>query len=965
MMDRRSFLEAVCASVAAAGLKLSGEVEVPAPAGVVTPGLDPEMRGNGQSSGTIPSPTTSTTTSVAGEWRVRLDPTDEGIAGKWFHAGDGFADRIPLPGSTDEYHLGQKNDEIAPQHLTRTYVFTGPAWYEREVTIPESWRGKQVILFLERCHWETMVWLDDFPVGVRNSLSTPHIYELGFVGKPAFHRWAHELEPGLHRLTVRVDNRIKVDIGPSSADTAEVGATWNGIIGRMELQTRDPVWIDRLSLYPHPQEKRLHVKLFVRNLTGNRCSARLELAGDVKDRTGSAFRAATDVAISDMPVSAVEHDIDLGAAPPMWDEFSPVIFQITVSLSSATEDVKFVSEAHATFGLREISASGKQLKLNENHIVLRGTVDNGTFPLTGYDPMDVAFWRERLRTYRDYGFNHVRFHSWCPPEAAFTAADELGILFQIANPLWIADGRVSADDGRTEFIRDEACRIVDTYGNHPSFALMSMGNEEGSGQDPFLCGLVRSLQDRDPRHFYTSTSAPDNLHRPDNYFVSAGPRWTNLRGDPRFENDPPNTSVDYEPYIRQAGIDRPLISHEVGQWTVFPNLEERKEYDGPLQPRYLEIYRSALARTGLSGQAERFRQASGQLTVALYKEEIESQLRTPGLSGFQLLGLTDFPGFGPAFIGVLDTLGQSKGLITPEAFRRFCGPTIPLLRLDRRLWRNDETLVARLEVAHYGPVALRNADVSWTIRGDDGATQASGRLSAATITLGGVTQLGTIRVPLRHFPSAAQYSIECSVGGFANSWDIWVYPERLSISAKGVTVAHHWDADTRTALQNGKTVVFLPDSPTFSNSVPCSFTTIFWAAALFTERHETMGVLCDPTHPALKLFPTKFHSDWQWWELMTKSRAFDLTSGPAGFEPVVQIIDDAAKSRRLGGVIEAKAGRGKLLATSFDLVSHPQTRPAAQQLRASLLSYAASREFNPKNDLQLDDLDSLFGSAAG
>ncbi len=374
------------------------------------------------------------------------------------------------------------------------------------------------------------------------------------------------------------------------------------------------------------------------------------------------------------------------------------------------------------------------------------------------------------------------------------------------------------------------------------------------------------------------------------------------------------------------------------------------------------MYSKALARTGLTAQAERFRQSSGQLTVALYKEEIEAILRTPDVAGFQLLGLTDFPGFGPAFIGILDTLSKSKGLITPEEFRRFCGPTVPLLRLSRRLWRNDETLVARLDVAHYGPAAIKAADVSWTVRKADGATQASGTLPAASIPPGGLTQLGTITVPLREFPSAAQYTIECSAGGWANAWDIWVYPERLTTFTAEVVIANHWDASARGALKEGKTVVLLPDSHGFANAVPCSFTTIFWAAAWFPKRHETMGVLCDPHHPALKQFATKSHSDWQWWELMSRSHAFDLTDGPIGFQPIVQVIDDAAKSRRLGTVVEAKAGRGKLLATSFDLASDLSNRLAARQLRASLLGYAASPEFNPGSELALDYLDSLFGS---
>jgi hypothetical protein len=769
------------------------------------------------------------------------------------------------------------------------------------------------------------------------------------------------LSTGLHRLTVRVDNRMKVDIGKSSAVTVEVGATWNGIIGRMELQSTDLVWIDTLYAYPLPNQNKVHVKLSIRNITGNMYSGKLALIAEMRGRVGATFNTATSITVSDLPASIIEQDIDLGAAPCLWGEFSPSVFHLSASLESTGTSTKFRSEAQTTFGMREFSVLGKQLKLNGRTIVLRGTVDNGTFPLTGYDPTDIASWRKRLQIYLNYGFNHVRFHSWCPPDAAFTAADELGILFQVENPLWIPDGKVSADDERTEFIRDESHRIVDTYGNHPSFGLMTMGNEEGSGQDVFLGDLVRDLQHRDPRHLYSSTSEPDNIRRPDNYFVSAGPRWTNLRGDPRLENNPPSTNVNYEEYIAKAQIDRPVIAHELGQWTVFPDIEEGKDYDGPLQPRYLDIYKEALERNHLLGKAEVFRRASGALTVALYKEEIEAILRTHDASGFQLLGLTDFPGFGPAFIGMLDTLGRSKGLITPQEFRCFCAPTVPLLLLSKRLWTTDETLLASVEIAHHGPKDLKNMGATWMARDSVGSTIASGSMPAVDIKRGGSTQLGEIKFSLSRFPAPARYSIELSVGDSINAWTVWIYPEKFPPPPTGTIVLKAWDDSTRKALREGKTVVVLLDPQASARTVPTSFTTIFWAASLFPNRHETMGILCDPAHPAFKQFPTDFHSDWQWWDLMSRSRAFDLTTAPAGFQPLVHVIDDAASSRRLGAVIEARVGSGKLLITSFDLESTLPTRLAARQLLTSLLDYAASPNFQPQNELEAEYLDSLLG----
>jgi len=883
--------------------------------------------------------------SIAGEWQLRLDANDAGIAADWFKGKIDTSDHIQLPGSTDEQHFGNKNEGKELLHLTHAYSYVGPAWYEREITIPEAWRGKRITLFLERGHWETRAWLDGYPLGLQNSLSTPQIYELGEAGKPA-------VTPGAHRLTIRVDNRPKIDIGWSSAITEEGPGNWNGIAGRLELRATDAVWIDGVSAYPDLARNQVHVKVKIRNNTGENGPAVLTLAV-------GATRDSTNVVVSNLPVTTIERDLPLASPAQPWGEFSPAVQELNVSLTS-TPATGFFDEARTTFGMRALTTAGKQMMLNGRVIRLRGTVDNGSFPLKGFPPTDVATWRARLQIYKDYGFNHIRFHSWCPPDAAFTAADELGLVFQVENPMWMGDGRVSIDDMRTGFIGAEARRIVDTYGNHPSFALMTMGNEEGSGQDPFLGNLVRSLQQADPRHLYTSTSAPDNFRRPDNYFVSAGPEWKNLRGDPRFELYPPDTAFDYRQYIEK--IDRPIVAHEVGQWTVYPDLTEARKYTGPLQPRYLDIYRAAMERNGTLDQAEAFRLASGAFMVALYKEEIESNLRTPGLTGFQLLGITDWPGFGPALTGVLDTFSESKGLITPEAFRRFTSPTVPLARLKKRTFTTNETLEASVDIAHYGPADIDNQQSSWTLRDDAGRTVASGQLSPVKVSTGGLTALGAIRLELKNYPAPARYSIQVSAGAFVNDWDFWLYPEKLPAPKSNVVIATRWDDAARKQLAAGRTVVLLLDPQQKARTVPTVFTTAFWSNAWFPDRKETMGILCQPSQGALKNFPTAPHADWQWWDLTRGSRAFVLTGAPAGLRPMVQVIDDAARAYPLGAVFEARVGRGKLLATSFDLINSLDTRLAARQLRHSLLSYAASREFDPRTEVQAVYLDELFSS---
>jgi len=876
---------------------------------------------------------------LAGEWRFRLDPQDTGIDDRWYSAD--LPDRIPLPGSTDEHRRGVKNDKVEPRRLTRAWEYVGPAWYQRDIEIPADWEGKRILVFLERCHWESQLWLDDKHIGLQNSLSTPQVHELGL-----------QVKPGKHRLTLRVDNRMKINVGPWASGITEEGpGNWNGVTGRIELQVTDSVWIEAVRVFADVPGKTARVQVKVRNLTGKVRSAGLRLSASARGTSAQSAETNSRVEISAKPETNLEVSLSLGSAPRLWDEFSPALYDLSVSLGA--------SEARTVFGMREWSRKGPRFALNGRVLLLRGNVDNGAFPLQGYPAMDADAWKRRLRIYLDYGFNHVRFHSWCPPESAFAAADELGMLFQVENPMWIGDGRISADAARTAFIRSEAERIVDTYGNHPSFALMSMGNELGGGLDPFLKELVEHLQRRDPRHFYTSTTAPDNILRPDDYFVSAGPRWQHLRGDPRLEQKKPNTDFDYREYL--AGLDRPTIAHELGQWTVYPDLNEGRKYTGSQQPRYLEIYRQSALRNHIADQIESFRKASGKHMVALYKEEIESILRTPGIAGFQLLALADWPGFGPAFTGVLDTLNDSRELIAPAAYRRFCNSTVALLRMNKREWTTAETFSAEVSAAQYGPASPGNAVATWVVRNRLGRRIASGELPPSTAPVGGLRPHGVIRVPLARMEAPAQYSVEVSVSGVANDWDFWVYPEQLAApDSREVLLVNAWGEEARSGLRNGRKVMLLAPAATLAHTVPVSFTTSFWSLLWFPNRPETMGILCDPEHPALAAFPTEFHSGWQWWHLMSRGHALILNDAPAAYRPIVQVVDDPTRNHKLGAVFEARVGNGKLLVSAFDLETALDSRLAARQLRHSLLRYAASEKFDPRPALDLEFLDRLF-----
>ena len=682
------------------------------------------------------TPTGRAALSLAGTWRFRLDPEDRGFREQWEL--QNLQETVRLPGSTDENRKGFRNvSKPNYDYLSRIWEYRGAAWYQRDFVLPADWRGKRVTLFLERCHWETRVWLDGYDCGMQDSLCVPHIHDLG-VG----------LKPGKHSLTLRVDNSLKYDMGGAAHSTSEQTQTnWNGVVGKIELCATSPVWIDSLQTYPDPETRTVRLRATVRSesVDVDTCQVRVSIRG-----AGVAVDGTTAPA-EVQPGSQVtlERTLRLPPDAAAWNEFNPALYSVKADLvAGQVSDQKskrwagtqrlsdppplggrrdpntdvgvqeVQDETTATFGLRKLSVKNKRITLNGRNIFLRGTLECCIFPLTGYPPTDVESWLRILRIAKSYGLNHMRFHSWCPPEAAFEAADRMGFVFHVEAPQWVSDA--GQKPPRDRFIEDEVERILDEYGNHPSFGMLCMGNELG-GDPEFLQKLVRFGQSHDARHLYTPSTAWSQGAADDYRVVVV----RGLHG--------PTTDADFAKEIAAQPV--PTISHEVGQWCVFPNMAEIPKYTGVTRPRNFELIRSDLEKKGLLDQAPLFTQASGKLSALLYKEEIEVLLRTPGHSGFQLLDLHDFPGQGTALVGILDPFWDSKGLVEPAEHRSYCGPVVPLLLVPKRTYTTAEYLNVQVKVAQFGPAELVGTP-RWRLTGSAGGLIASGSWTRAAFPPG-------------------------------------------------------------------------------------------------------------------------------------------------------------------------------------------------------------------------------------
>jgi hypothetical protein len=921
------------------------------------------------------------TISLAGQWRFQLDPENIGEKESWYNSK--LTGRIKLPGSTAENGFGydvsidtkwtgsiidrswftdekyekyrQPGNIKIPFWLTPVKHYVGPAWYQKQFDIPKKWRGKRITLFLERCHWETRVWVDGVAAGMQDSLCTPHLYDLSKL-----------MTPGRHLLTIRVDNSMKYNVGANAHSVSDhTQSNWNGIVGRMELQATDKVWIDDIQVYPDIEKRSAKIRITVRNTTGQ------SAAGTINTTVlpyrqelyfgGFPLQTKTvEFAVSG-PTELTEVDFPMGSGTLLWDEFTWATYGARVQLKFTAGAQTFYDSKTVTFGMREFDTKGTQFTINNRPTFLRGTLECSIFPLTGYPDMSVEGWVRIFRIAKAHGLNHMRFHSWCPPEAAFEAADRMGVMLHVECPAWATIG-----DGKPidKFIYAEGDRILKAYGNHPSFCMLAYGNEPGGrNQKRYLGDLVNYWKQKDPRRVYTSAAGWPIIPENDYHSTPAprGHQWgSGLKS--RFNANPPETVTDYSDFIQN--YDVPVVSHEIGQWCVYPNFKEIKKYTGVLKARNFEIFRDSLAEHHMLDQAEDFLIASGKLQALLYKEEIESALRTPGFGGFQLLDIHDFPGQGTALVGILDPFWGSRGYIEPEEHHRFCSETVPLLRMKKRTWTTAETFTADAEIAHFGPAPLQNAVTLWSVDYADGRKFASGQLSSITIPIGNGIELGKLEVPLADVTAPAKLTVTISLKGteFSNNWDIWVYPTGPDTKQpQSILIAERLDEQIEKALKAGGKVLLMPLLNTIDSDIPAGFSSIFWNTQ-WTRRQppHTLGILCNPKHPALAEFPTDFHSNWQWWDLVTKSKFMILDEFEPKLRPIVQVIDDWNTNHKLGLIFEAKVGSGRLLVCSIDLRTDLDERPVARQMLRSLVKYMESGPFDPRQSIKIGLIRTLF-----
>ncbi|MFB9279568.1 glycoside hydrolase family 2 protein [Cohnella cellulosilytica] len=963
-------------------------------------------------------------TVLDGEWEFLLDPEDR-YKDAPPNASAFGSGSINVPGSWEEQGYGAEPAFPQIDTWTKLREYVGAGWYRKTVRIERMDGGTQWALELAGVRWTTEVWVNGIFVGLRDSLSAVHRYELG-----------DELSEGDNELIVRVDNRMRLPLADSHIHTRHTATEWGGITGGVALVELPAVGLGRLSLTPDPSAGAFRCRIEVP--AGEKERAGCEIQVRFRAPNGEVFSALAPVARD----GETELVCALGDAPAFWSDRNPQLYEAEFLLKRGEETLDRVTRRT---GLRLLTASGKRLELNGGAVWLRGYVDCCVFPLTGYPVWDKAHYERQFRIARSYGFNHVRLHGWNAPEPFWEAADEAGMLVQTELPHWSAHYQPRGGKPPEEvdaFLQAELERIYESLNAHPSFVLFSMGNEltEDNGHER-LNELVRYARKLDPARLVTDNTGFGQLPEQDregDFFIPSFNWHVPLKTE---EIALPETNRDFSAVARLT--DKPVLGHEHAQFTMYARPEEKAKYTGVLRPTWLETIEETLRAKGLEERVEEWIEATGVHQVRALKEAMERARRTPGAAGVQLLDIRDFPGQGHATTGLLDVFWDSKGTIEPERALDFNGPTVLLMACEGRTLFAGETMDVRVLLSHYGEEQELNGRVGWRLLrkayapdADECGTIASvrdaadkergaaapvagtvvkkggreeillseGELVVASAARGSVEEIDAIRIGLPAGAAASELVLEvwwadrerlAEDREIRNVWSFWSFPrvryenaESVWSSApalktalygasfepnakfdpfvypsrKGVKLAivERLTTNVLQYLNGGGRVWLLAGESELYDAPMTKYLPVFWNYLMFSEQAGgTMGAVVRP-HPALGRFPHDGRSDWHWYHLFNGTPAICLDTVPE-VEPIVEIVDNFNRVKRLASAFEARVGQGRLFVTTLAFRSPPDwKRPESAYLFGEMLAYLLGDDFRPSARITVGQVLGLF-----
>ncbi len=916
---------------------------------------------------------------LEGNWKVRIEDKeyDVMVPGTLDENGVGGADELLLKKEGREF---VKADGPIASRFTRKNYYMGEAVYSRvidskDVVDPDC----RVFLEVERSRG-LKLFVDGKKVeSIRGTLSTPYVFEVtGLV---------HEGS----RIELVCDNSYEgmpaANILYSSAATDETQTNWNGLIGKVGFKVVPGNFIDNLRIYT--RENRAYVKAAI--------SADAGFQGNIVIRSKAFREEAAQMAISNTNdysnncIQIETDSIELASDVLKWDEYEGNLYCVEATLYDLQG--KEIHSVSKTFGIRDFGYDNTgRLTINGRRFFLRGEANCAEFPEEGHWPMDKDRWLDIMEKYKSYGINCVRFHSHCPPEAAFEAADKLGIMVQPELSHW---NPVDAfiPENSYEYYKKELVEIITSYANHPSFVMLTLGNELHSSEAGIskmeeLLDIAKSIDDTrlyawGSNNFYGDRGANGKS----DFYTASDYRKTMLRATSagmkgHLNEDYPSACHNFNEVCNEIRKEycKPIFGFEVGQYEILPDFDEIQEFRGVSDPVNYKMIRDRAEQKGALKDWKKYVEATGETALMCYGEEVEAVLRTPEMSGLSLLGIQDFPGQGTALVGMMNSHMEPKPykFAAPERFREFFAPVRVLACLPKYTYTFSELLSCDITIANYGKRDI-GGEIEVEISEENTGiglmhqTQRTQHFPKGELTTAGKlgirfsllkSGLGRICIPedvgvclVIRISLLPEESRGIENEPITSTYKIWAFPDITPAKPDSVYETASFDDTALKVLEEGGTVFLSPfsDKESLPHSIKAQFSTDFWSVGTFDFQEGGMGQYIDDSHPLFKRFPTGNHNEWQWWPMAGRRAVFV----PDKIKPIIKELDSYSYLRNMAKLFECRCLKGRVMFSSMGL-SNLLEYPEAKALLYAIYAYLDSDDFAPTQELTPGEIKALF-----
>ncbi len=636
-----------------------------------------------------------------------------------------------------------------------------------------------------------------------------------------------------------------------------------------------------------------------------------------------------------------------------WSDDAPELYHIEAVLSKAG---RTLDRYEFNYGLRQVSCSGPQIILNGKPVYLRGLTEHHFFPETGNAPYDINKYIRDIKTWKSYGFNFLRFHTWCPPEPYLEAADRYGMICQVEVPPHVDE--------------TEWRQILKTARRHVSVVIICGGNEEDFtdfriAEVKRLSEVVREMMPGTLFNPQEGLSKVEYRMRPDvpgvvtEPFIHHPERFRKLA---EFSDVYGSYSWGFFSYIHTEfpGVEeinkryntvhaKPVLSHEIGIIGNFLNFRNEKRYEKCVIPA--EVYTEArkyLTRCGIFHRADEFYRMNCEQANRQRKAMMENIRRCSSISGYDLLGAYDAHWHRCGYpCAPLDEFNAPKHGVTPENMMQINGETILFCDADNyRAKAGKSSFALNIGISHFGRETLSNGSLRWEFRVGDKVFHGKNRVK--TVVPGAVTDIGksALILPEVTKPEKAVFHAEFVSGGrkFTNSWDFWVFPAASAPEIPAnVRVVTRLDDEVIDFIARGGRVLLTANFP--AGRMVEKFQLI--TAGRSSGHH---GIIIG-SHPLLADMAHEGFADWQFFAMLRHAVSMDFTGSELPFNPLIEYIPSYKLVRFKTPLCELRVGKGVLLMCGMRFETFD---PAGKYFYSKMISYLAGNAQVPAPEVAAD-----------